>query len=122
MPRRPKFKEAPAFDEAVIDVFRKTSVDERERVALAFAAGKFNDHVSAATERGLLPIALITACLIDVEHPLLVDERGYLRAETLLGCGVLVMEAIAESRVVPTPCVQVEVVHRLEAEIGAEEG
>ncbi len=84
------------FDECVAEVFAggRTTLEEREEIARSWCSGRWNAHHALAAERGLLPAALIVACLVDVEHPLLVDELGRLRAATLLGCSVLAMQAV----------------------------
>jgi hypothetical protein len=103
------------FDDQVVLVFQKTTVEERAGLAAEWLAGDRAAHAGFAQERGLLPMALITGALIDVEHPILVDERGCLRAETLLGCSVLVLQASLWEkfihRVLATDDLREEVIH-----------
>ena len=96
-------REQAIFDGQVVLVFQKTTVQERAEIAQQWCLGEREAFVGFAQARGLLPIALITGALIDIEHPLLVDERGCLRANSLLGCAVLVTQAYVEGKVIPIP-------------------
>ena len=108
MPRKAKDQERALFEMQVIRAFQKTTVQERFDIALNWCLGHRDAHVSFATMRGIVPIALVVAALVDVEHPLLVDERGSLRAGSLLGSTVMVLDVVINERVVHIPCVQTE--------------
>jgi len=113
MPRKVKVQEDHKFFESeVVRVFQLTGQQERFEIAQKWCLGERENHIGFAEARGLLPMALITGALIDVEHPLTVDERGCLRGGDLFGCSVLILQATVEGSVVHIPCVQVGVVHR----------
>lgn len=53
-----------------------TTQEERRLVAERWCAGDYDHHRELAKERGLLPVALVIASLIDIDHPLLCSARG----------------------------------------------
>lgn len=127
MPRKEPL-DTRAFDEAVVKAFAQTpngtvtTQEERRHWATVWCSGERESYVEFALSRKLAPLAFMVACLVDVEHPLIVTERGTLRTKSLLGAGVLILHAEAReevvhipSEVVHSPCVQVPVVHRQDA-------
>lgn len=89
MPRKPKKQDDLDFANEIVEVFRKTTQDERRKIALDWCLGDYQiaDGYSA---RGLLPIAVIVAVLIDIDHPLLVSPgRGVMYGA--VGCAVQVL-------------------------------
>jgi len=70
-----------------------TTSEERFEIATQWCTGNYGYPIQVATEKGLLPIALIIASLIDVEHPLLVSPgRGVMYSST--GCEVIIFQAM----------------------------
>ena len=127
MPRKETL-DTSSFDEEVAKAFARvpggtvTNKEERRHWAIVWSQGERESYVEFALSRKLLPIAFMVACLVDVEHPLIVSERGTLRTKSLLGASVLILKAELTgevvhipSEVVHTPCVQVPVVHSNEA-------
>jgi hypothetical protein len=53
-----------------------TATAERHEIAREWLGGNYEHHRRMAESHGLLPIALIIASLIDMDHPLLVSGRG----------------------------------------------
>ena len=87
--RRPTDSECDAFENRVLLAFQRTTVQEREQIAADFSAGVRSwpdiEH------RGLSPIALKTAALLDTNSDI-VCNGDYLKARTLLGCAVLIIQ------------------------------
>lgn len=110
MPRKANIN-SEEFDKAVGAVFEDYATTEAERAIIAqeWRLGHYDHHVTYAQERGLLPIALLTASLLETEHPLLVEE-GLLKCRSLLGCAVIILTAQIHQESVHTPlctaCVQ----------------
>lgn len=53
-----------------------TTQNERREIAKQWCAGDYSYHRNIAEFHGLLPIALLIASLMDIDHPLLVSGRG----------------------------------------------
>jgi len=101
-----KRKVSTAFDDAVQACFvaGKTSQLERYEIARTWCLGDKEHHIGFAEARDLLPAALLVASMIDIEHPLIVDERGCMRAHTFLACSALLLEAQLSEKVIHIPC------------------
>ncbi len=119
MTSKPMFKPSDRdhFDDQVIAAIQATTIEERFRIAHDWCLGERESYIGFAAARKLVPVALLVAALVDVEHPLLVDERGYLRQGSLLGCSVRLMQAFLRSEIVHIPCGQNGVIHRLEEQV-----
>lgn len=127
MPRKEPL-DTSSFDEAVAKAFARipggtvTTQEERRTWAITWCSGERESYVQFAISRKLNPLAFMVACLIDAEHPLIVTERGTLVSKSLLGAGVIILNAEIEGKLVHipsplvhTPCVQVDIVHKQEA-------
>ena len=127
MPRKETL-DTSSFDAEVARAFAPklggtvTTQEERRHWAIQWCNGEREGYVTFAEERGLLPIAFIVACLVDVEHPLIVSDRGTLIAMSLLGSAVRIIKAELDkevvhtpNEVVHTPCVQPALVHNRRA-------
>ena len=101
--------EEKQFNKSVMAAYQKTSPQERRDAVLSWSMKDFESYVELANERGLEPMALIIAAMLDVEHPA-ICEGGLIKARTLIGCSVLVLQEELRAKVVPTPCGQLEVV------------
>jgi hypothetical protein len=79
-----------------------TTSQERFETASQWCMGNYGYPIQIATEKGLLPIALIIACLIDVEHPLLVSPgRGVMYSST--ACEVIIFQAMLQKTPLDIP-------------------
>jgi hypothetical protein len=106
------------FQNQCADVFQSSTQDQRRIIAMHWVSGNFEEYHDFAFSQKLLPAAVITASLLDVEHPVIVNA-GRLIPRTLVGAFVLILQAeIRRGEVVPTPVYNSEVVHRL-AEVDA---
>ena len=103
MPRKIKMK-SEDFDLAVGVVFEnlKTTAEQRREVATNWCLGDYEHHIKFATERGLLPIAVLVAALLEIDHPLLIEE-SLPKYRSLLGCAVAVLEVELENKSVHIP-------------------
>jgi hypothetical protein len=102
-----------------------TTEEERWQVVYDFCSGNFETYKRLASDRGLIPGALLTACMVDAEHPLVVRDGVFL-FKSLFGASarLILAEVRAEVIHVPvktvhthaetvhTPCVQTPVIHR----------
>lgn len=110
MPRKATPIDDSAMHDAIIEVFRRTTQDERKKIAIDWCLGEY-DAPDRFSERGLLPIAVIIAALIDIEHPLLVSPgRGLMYGAT--GCVVVVLGVVIRGEAVDLPYFP-KVVHTL---------
>jgi hypothetical protein len=78
-----------------------TTPAERQEIAERWCAGDFEHHHTIAALHGLLPIALIIAALIDIEHPLLVSARGVLYNS--LQCSMVILQVMKDRQSVAQP-------------------
>jgi len=132
MPRRDEELDAKWFDAECTKVFRRTrsgntpvtTEEERWQVVYDFCTGNYETYKKLASDRGLIPAALLTACMVDIEHPLVVQDGQFL-FKSLFGASarILLAEIRQEvihipSKTVHSPCVQVAVVHRQGAYAG----
>lgn len=110
MPRKATPIDESKMHDAIIDVFRKTTQEERKKIALDWCLGEY-DAPNQFVGRELLPIAVIIAALIDIEHPLLVSPgRGLMYGVT--GCVVVVLGVVLRGEAVGLPYYP-KVVHTL---------
>jgi hypothetical protein len=100
MPRKSDKLEMKWFEDQVVKVFRVTTYEERKKIAtdwcMSFALPK------ALSEKwDLTPMALLVASMIDIEHPLLVSERGVIYG--LLHCSIVLLRTHLRGVAVPLP-------------------
>lgn len=127
MPRKEPL-DTKSFDAEVVKAFAPklggtvTTQEERRDYAYRWCTGERESYMDFAEARGLVPVAFMVACLVDIEHPLITTERGTLAYPSLIGCAVRILEAELNaevvhipSKLVHTPCVQVALVHRQNA-------
>lgn len=101
MPRKVKRQDEHMLDDAVINAFRMTTRDERKKVALDWC---LSDYAAAAeyARRDLLPIAVVVAALIDIDHPLLCSPgRGVMFC--MLECALKVFAVEIHQVIVEIP-------------------
>ena len=98
---------APSLDDEVIKCFiddhgrEVTTIAERKDTAEQWCKGNYAHHHTIATQRRLLPIALLIASLIEIDHPLLVSGRGV--AYNAVDCAMIIMEVMLKNQDVATP-------------------
>lgn len=78
-----------------------TTPAERREVAERWCAGDYEYHHTIARKHGLLPVALIVAALIDIDHPLLVSGRGV--AHNSIECAIIVTNTMFKKQTVAQP-------------------
>lgn len=107
MTRKPK-SNAEQMDDEVIRCFvhpntgrEVTTPAERREVAARWCAGDYDYHHAVARKHALLPIALIVAALIDIDHPLLCNGRGV--NYNALDCAVIVTNIMFKGQKVAQP-------------------
>lgn len=106
MSRKPQ-NNAKHMDDEVIRCFvnsngkEVTTPAERREVAERWCAGDYEYHHKVARKHGLLPIALIIAALIDIDHPLLVSGRGV--AYNALDCAIIITNIMFKGQTVAQP-------------------
>lgn len=94
MPRKGRTcVDSSEFDLEVQNVFigGKTTIEQRRDIALRWCNGRYDEVDGMALGLGLMPVALVVGCLLDVDHPLLVQD-GRLTCGSLGGCAVLVLK------------------------------
>jgi len=107
MPRKSKRRSEDHLIDQVIEVFHKTTQEERQEIAQQWCMRNYQ-HVYEYSSTGLLPIALIIASLIDIDHPLLCSPaRGVMY--NVLKCSILVLRV--ELLGIPVDMPVYEVVH-----------
>lgn len=117
---RTKFDDA-LFEQNIADCFigGRISGEQRRDIALKWCLGKYEEVQGIAEGLGVMPIAMIVGCLIDIEHPLLV-ENGRLLFRSLTACAVKVLYVELIHEVVHIPIVdnsgQSQFVHNLGGE------
>lgn len=118
MPRKERTN-VEQMDDAVIRCFidpngkEATTPAERKDIAEQWCGGDYSHHLTLAHQRGLLPMALLVASLIDIEHPLLVSQRGVLYNS--LKCSIIILNVMRQGLTVAQP-VQVDSFHTLPVE------
>ena len=86
-----------------------TTILERKDIAEQWCKGNYVHHHDLAARHRLLPIALLIASLIEVEHPLLVSPaRGVLHNS--VDAAILLMEIMLKKQPVASP---VEVINKV---------
>jgi hypothetical protein len=108
---------AGELDDAVIACYihpntgrEETTPAERQEVAARWCEGNFEYHHEVATKHGLLPIALLIAALIDIEHPLVMRGTNALNS---LQCAMEITTVMLKRETVAQP---VNSLHRLPVE------
>jgi len=120
MPRKPQNQSNTLDDEVIrcyIDDHGKevTTIAERQEIGTAWCNGDYAHHHTIATKRRLLPMALLIASLIEMDHPLLVSQgRGVLYNS--VDCAVIIMEVMLKNQAVASPAGRFDaaVVERME--------
>lgn len=122
MPRKDRTKiDSTFFEQQIADSFAggRTTADQRRDIALKWCLGQYDEVNGIAEGLEVMPIALIVGCLIDIEHPILVDN-GRLLYRSLIGCAARILLVEATHEVVHTPMLitsgQSEFVHSLGGE------
>lgn len=101
MPRKPKKDDDKTLMLQVVEVYRKTTQEERRDIAVKWCLGDYQ-IADGFGVRGLLPGAVIIAALIDVEHPLLVSPgRGLMYGA--VGCMIKILEVELTNTAVAIP-------------------
>jgi len=78
-----------------------TTQDERRAIAEQWCAGDYSYHHPIAEFHGLLPIALLIASLMDIDHPLLVSGRGV--AYNSIACATILINTMNKGETVAQP-------------------
>ena len=120
MPRKAKPNENTLDDDVIrcyIDDHGRetTTIAERKEIAELWCKGNYAHHHTIAAERRLLPIALLVASLIEIDHPLLVSQgRGVMY--NAMNCAIIIVEVMLKNQQVAMPAGQfdVAVVERME--------
>lgn len=91
MIRTKKVDEKMLYD-AMMDVFtkEKTTAADRQEIVSRWLAGENECYMELATAKSILPIALITACLIDAEHPILAPN-GRICTRSISGLAAVIL-------------------------------
>lgn len=107
MPRK-EANNVQMMDDAVIACFihpatgaEVTTQAERQAIAEQWCAGDYSYHHPIAEKHGLLPIALIIAALIDIDHPLLISGRGV--AYNSIACATIIINTMNKGETVAQP-------------------
>lgn len=95
------------FDNAVVDAYQSTTLEERRALALAWMTRNFDFYKEFARDRNLLPAALIIACLDEADHPLTTEARSPLMA----AARVLIAEIRSGAYLSTTPVDISELIH-----------
>jgi hypothetical protein len=120
MPRKAKAN-AQSLDDEVIRCYiddhgrEVTTIAERRDIAEQWCKGNYVHHHEIASKRRLLPIALLIASLIEIDHPLLVSPgRGVVY--NAVDCAVIIMDVMLKNKAVATPAsaFNLAVVERME--------
>lgn len=105
---RKQISDVEQMDDEVIKCYihpvtgrEETTPAERREVAERWCSGDYTYHHAIAFQHGLLPIALLIAALIDIDHPLLVSGRGVVFNS--LQCAVIVTQAMLHKTKVAQP-------------------
>jgi len=120
MPRRanPTAQDFQYFQDITVQAIKKTTIEERRAIAEEWSRGSRTNYHSFAETRGLTPAGLITAALIDAEHPMLVFD-GRALFKSIMEAQIIIQQAemqgtwVMELRTQPlvdslwTTCVQV---------------
>jgi hypothetical protein len=106
MPRTPK-PTVQEMDDAVVACYvhpntgrEVTTPAERQEVAERWCAGDFDFHHTIAKKHSILPIALLIAALIDIEHPLIMRGTNALNS---LQCSLIIARVMLNRETVAQP-------------------
>ena len=100
MPRKSDKLNMKWFETQVLRVFQKTTREERAQVARAWCFDFYTPVIEAERAR-VVPMAVLVAALIDIDHPLLVAPRGVLYG--LLECSIIILQAELRHEPVAVP-------------------
>ena len=107
MPRK-AIDNVKQMDDEVIKCFihpvkgtEETTQAERAEVARQWCAGDYSHHIGIAEKHELLPIALLIAALVDMDHPLLSSGRGV--AYNSLQCSIIITNVMYHGETVAQP-------------------
>ena len=94
MPRKTKLKEEDFqhFQDMVVQAIKRTTIDERLSVAREWSMGSRSNYKQFAEAREVTPAGLITAALIDAEHPMLVFD-GRALFKSILEAQIIIQQA-----------------------------
>lgn len=94
MPRKakPTTQDFQYFQSITIQAIKKTTIEERRTIAEEWSRGSRTNYHSFAETRGLTPAGLITAALIDAEHPILVFE-GRALFKSIMEAQIIIQKA-----------------------------
>lgn len=105
---RKEVNNVQTMDDAVIACFidpntgqEVTTQAERQAIAEQWCAGDYSYHHPIAEKHGLLPIALIIAALVDIDHPLLISGRGV--AYNSIQCSIIIINTMNKGETVAQP-------------------
>lgn len=107
--RKPRIKtldslEKKAWDDvASVFEYQRTSQQERDEILSRWLAGEIGCYMPMATRRGLSPIAVISACMIDSEHSLFCPEGipftgRLIGMQTLIYCVDIIRQCVPTIR------------------------
>lgn len=106
MPRKEKLN-AAQMDDDVIACFihpatgkEVTTPAERREVADRWCTGDYDHHHEIAQKHSIVPIALLIAALIDIEHPLVMNGTN---AKNSLQCAVIITQIMLKRETVAQP-------------------
>lgn len=94
MPRKTKLKEEDFqhFQDMVVQAIKRTTIEERLSVAREWSMGSRSNYKQFAEMREVTPAGLITAALIDAEHPMLVFD-GRALFKSILEAQIIIQQA-----------------------------
>ncbi len=105
---RPVKSNVEQMDDEVIKCFihpetgkEMTTRDERRAVAEHFCSGDYQFQHTIASKYGLLPIALIIAALLDIDHPLLCSPSG--RLYNSMAAAIRIIQVMNKGETVAQP-------------------
>jgi len=94
MPRKTKLKEEDFqhFQDMVVQAIKRTTIEERLSIAREWSMGGRSNYKQFAEVREVTPAGLITAALIDAEHPMLVFD-GRALFKSILEAQIMIQQA-----------------------------
>jgi hypothetical protein len=92
------------LEDQIIKVFEYEYINTQERFEIArrWCMGNYEYHRQIAAKKNLLPIALLIACLVDIDHQLLVSPgRGVMYSS--MKCAEIVLDVMLHQKAVDVP-------------------